>query len=138
MKGNEQEGFVAKYSNGLRVKIKCEDYIRLHKLLNGITPRNIFESLVSGQRLSQTLVNQIPDESYNEVVEFEQKLLAKYDEIYKIAKDTYEKVKSIGDRKTIAVKISNHPYKSIIFAMLSKKSYEHIIWKRVEKEIKEV
>lgn len=38
------EGFVARFETGLRVKVKYDEYLRLHRLLTGVTERTIYEA----------------------------------------------------------------------------------------------
>ncbi len=47
--GNELEGFVIKFNNGLRVKIKSEDYFRRSHILSGLTPLNIWVTMIDGK-----------------------------------------------------------------------------------------
>lgn len=47
--GDELEGFVIRFNNGLRVKIKSEDYFRRSHLLQGLTPLNIWATLKDGK-----------------------------------------------------------------------------------------
>ncbi len=46
--GDELEGYVIRFNNGLRVKIKSEDYFRLSHLLSGLTPLNIWGEMKEG------------------------------------------------------------------------------------------
>jgi putative RNA ligase len=47
-----EEGFVASYDHGrLRVKIKFEDYKRLHRIITGVNPRSLWEMLVEGKNM---------------------------------------------------------------------------------------
>jgi RNA ligase len=43
-----QEGIVVRFASGLRLKVKREEYVRLHRLVTGITPRRIWEMLKDG------------------------------------------------------------------------------------------
>ena len=48
-KGTEQEGFVAHYpKSGIRVKIKGEDYSKIHRIVTRLTKRRVWEVLSSG------------------------------------------------------------------------------------------
>lgn len=47
--GDELEGFVIRFNNGLRVKIKSEDYFRRSHLMAGLTPLNIWATMVDGK-----------------------------------------------------------------------------------------
>ena len=40
-----KEGYVLRYSNGLRVKVKLNEYVRIARFLQSITPKNIIEVL---------------------------------------------------------------------------------------------
>jgi len=43
--GMHAEGYVIRYANGLRAKAKLAEYVRLHKVLTGITERDIWRYL---------------------------------------------------------------------------------------------
>ncbi|MFK0179785.1 RNA ligase [Streptomyces xanthochromogenes] len=43
--GTDAEGYVVRYASGLRVKAKIGEYVRLHKVLTGITERDIWRFL---------------------------------------------------------------------------------------------
>ncbi len=62
------EGYVIRFENGLRVKVKLDDYVRLHKLMTGITSNRIWEMLAAGQKVEDA-VKELPDEMYDEVME---------------------------------------------------------------------
>jgi len=62
------EGYVVRFDNGLRVKVKLDDYVRLHKLMTGITPNRIWEMLAAGQDV-ESVVKELPDEMYDEVMD---------------------------------------------------------------------
>lgn len=43
--GMDAEGYVIRYANGLRAKAKLAEYVRLHRVLTGITERDIWRML---------------------------------------------------------------------------------------------
>ena len=55
------EGFVIKFENGVRMKIKGEEYVRLHKILTGFSTYDIWEHLKDGKDVME-LVEKVPDE----------------------------------------------------------------------------
>jgi RNA ligase len=55
------EGFVIKFENGLRMKIKGEEYVRLHKILTELSTYDIWEHLKHGKDVME-LVEKVPDE----------------------------------------------------------------------------
>lgn len=61
---NDAEGFVVRFKNGFRMKIKGAEYCRLHRILTNISNRDIWEYLSSDQPLDEIL-EKVPDEFYN-------------------------------------------------------------------------
>jgi RNA ligase len=55
------EGFVIKFENGVRMKIKGEEYVRLHRILTGFSTYDIWEHLKDGKDVME-LVERVPDE----------------------------------------------------------------------------
>lgn len=61
------EGYVIRFENGLRVKVKLDNYVRLHKLMTGVTPNRIWEMLASGQDV-ESAISELPDEFHQEIM----------------------------------------------------------------------
>ncbi|MGI5479121.1 RNA ligase [Streptomyces lavendofoliae] len=40
--GTDAEGFVLRFASGVRVKVKLSEYVRLHKVLTGVTERDVW------------------------------------------------------------------------------------------------
>lgn len=58
------EGFVVRYpKSNLRLKIKFDEYVRLHKIMTGFSVKGIWESLRAGDDLA-TYLKGVPDEFY--------------------------------------------------------------------------
>lgn len=55
------EGWVARWPDGYRVKIKTEDYLRLHRLISGFSPSRVRDLMLTGgaQRYAQELPEEI-------------------------------------------------------------------------------
>lgn len=123
-----REGFVVKFESGLRVKIKFEEYKRLHKLLTGVSPKTIWEALKAGGDLSP-VVERVPDEFHQWVRETENDLLAQY---AKIELDARSNIKFGGSRKELAQHFKDCQYPDIMFAMLDGKDYSEAIWRKIK------
>ena len=66
----DDEGFVVRFDTGYRVKIKGEEYLRLHRLISNILPTNVWEALINGDDLN-TIRVQLPEEhlrDFNNIV----------------------------------------------------------------------
>ena len=120
----------------MRVKIKGEQYVRLHKILTNISNMDIWLSLKNGEDLS-LLLDAIPDEMDNNVRDFVDFLKINYNVVYDTALDFYENLlneNEINSKKDFALLIKDldPKNKSLLFAFWDKKRYEDIIWNIVK------
>jgi RNA ligase len=126
-----QEGFVVHYPNvytttgmnGLRVKIKGEEYLRMSKLLNSYSPISVWEALEHGNLPEKYLMN-VPEEIRLEIVQYERILNEKYCALHnEIRKSMYLIPKNVvpevtpNYRKIVGLwlKQNKHPYPSMVF-----------------------
>lgn len=123
-----REGFVVRFESGQRVKIKFEEYKRLHKLLTGVSPKAIWEVLRSGSDLSQ-VIERVPDEFFQWVRETENHLRAAFATIEATARG---QMTFGGSRKEIAERFKQCQYPSVTFAMLDGKDYSDQIWRMIQ------
>lgn len=129
------EGYVVKFQSGLRVKIKFEEYKRLHKLITEASNISIWETLANGDDIEH-LLEKVPDEFYNWVRETKTKLESQFKEIEDLAKHWYGKLmaQKFHNRKDNANFIINSTPKKvhgILFKMLDGAEYSEIIWKQI-------
>lgn len=127
---DNREGFVVKYRNGFRVKVKFAEYVRLHRILTGVSSKVIWELLKNEQSLN-SILETVPDEFFDWVKSVVEKLMRDYQQIEDDAKATF---KDLGDRKTNAAYYLTQKYPQILFKMLDKKPYNSIIWQLIEPE----
>jgi len=127
------EGFVLYYpDDNVRMKIKFPEYVRLHKLVTGVSEIAIWEHLRDGQTLDD-LLEKVPDEFFSWVRDVEKRLSAAYQDVW-IEADTVtaEAMLKSSDRKERALYIQEHSkYPGICFAMLDGKDYKIPIWRMV-------
>jgi RNA ligase len=55
------EGFVVRFEGGYRLKIKADEYTRVHRLISGVTPLGIWEAIFQGDDLGG-FRRQLPEE----------------------------------------------------------------------------
>ncbi len=96
--GSEFEGFVCKYSGGVRVKIKSADYKRLHKLLTGVSSRDIWRSLRDTGSVDSIIEN-VPDEFMSWVKRVETELKSSKKEIMDKALNIVSDAKKLDNRR---------------------------------------
>ena len=124
-----KEGFVIKFENGFRMKIKFEDYVRLHKIITQVSNIEIWERLMKGEPMDE-LLEKVPDEFFDWVratineLEHSYKMLEnEYRWIYKIVS------RATSERKLFAEMALRYKHPSILFSMLDGKDYSSAIWK---------
>lgn len=127
------EGYVIHFpDDGLRLKIKFEEYTRLHKILTGVNAKRIWEILSSGQSLDEIL-ERVPDEFYGWVQKIKTDLETGYTTYEHLAKAMYKQVVDLPSRKEQALYLAkNFQFPGIVFNMLDGKEYSPQIWKLLE------
>ncbi|WP_435018527.1 T4 RnlA family RNA ligase [Tundrisphaera sp. TA3] len=56
-----EEGFVLRFDDGLRLKVKGDEYCRIHRLVSRVTPLAMWEAMAAGDDLEE-LRRQLPEE----------------------------------------------------------------------------
>jgi RNA ligase len=137
---SNREGFVVRFSNGNRVKIKGEEYLRLHRIMTNLSTTAIWEVLSGGGDILSTLTD-IPDEFYDKIHQYSNKLVDKYNKI----EDEYIwifKILSKSDdfeiRARFAELAKKHKYPTILFRMCDNKDYSDVIWKIIRPEFRKL
>lgn len=128
MQNNFAEGFVIRYESGFRLKVKFEEYKRLHKLLTGVTPRMIWQWLREGKSIND-LVERVPDEFYSWLQAVEHKLRSQFGQIKGECIGVFRN--DFTTRREMAEHFKSQKHPSILFAMNDGKSYEDMIWKLI-------
>jgi T4 RnlA family RNA ligase len=133
---DNQEGFVIRFSNGDRMKIKGEEYLRLHKIMTEVSTKSVWEVLSNGDNM-EDLLKDVPDEFYTKIKEYENELVNEFNKI----KDTYEWFFSLmqkNDRKHFAFSAKEVKHPSILFSMLDGKDVSPLIWKIIQPEFRKL
>jgi len=148
IKDNE-EGFVVRFSNGDRMKIKGEEYLRLHKIITNVSTTAIWEMLSEGRDVLEA-VKDVPDEFYKKIKLYVADLNYNHYRYSEYAGKIYQYFRygKYGDRDPEPTKkefaehlVSNNispVVKAICFAMWDKKDYDKIIWKHIKPEFKKL
>jgi RNA ligase len=129
----DEEGFVVKYPNNYRVKLKGVEYLRLHRLITGFSTKSIWECLMNGDSFEEVLTN-VPDEFYKWIIEKKEDLEEEFLKIKVKVEYVYTLVSQLPDRKAQALYILKN-WKDIsgeLFARLDGGNYDKIIWKKLK------
>lgn len=126
------EGYVLHWPKaGLRLKIKHDEYVRLHRIVTGVSNKSIWEVLRQGESFDEILDN-IPDEFYDWVSGVRDKLQAQHDKAIATAAAVYDQVDKT-DRKAAAQAMAgtDNTTRAIVFALLDGKTdvVHNVAWK---------
>ncbi|MFW6246977.1 MAG: T4 RnlA family RNA ligase, partial [bacterium] len=58
---DNREGFVVRFEDGERIKIKFDEYCRLHRIVTNVSNKSVWEHLMTGQDFGE-LLERVPDE----------------------------------------------------------------------------
>ena len=125
----DREGYVIRFKNGFRMKIKGEEYKRLHKILTNISNRDIWEYLKDNKPLDEIL-DKVPDEFYNWVKETVRDLTVRFENIEKDYREIFENLNNRNlSRKDFALRAKQYRHSNILFNMLDGTNPKQTIWK---------
>jgi RNA ligase len=111
------------------MKIKGDEYVRLHRILTNFSTKDIWELLRNNEQL-EPFLDRVPDEFDVWVKEVVRDLQTRYDNILKdyriIMDDIYD-----DDKKVFAERAKRYPHPSLLFALYDGKNesaYDYV-WK---------
>lgn len=143
IKDNE-EGFVVRFFNGDRVKIKGDEYVRLHKIMTNLSTTGVWEVLSSGGEMDD-LIKDVPDEFYNKIKDYVKELRYQYHSVKehagKLFDGLYESYNGdLPEKKKYAewVKQFEKHLHPILFRMYDNKEYSSYIWKLIKPEFRKL
>lgn len=126
-----QEGVVVNFGT-YRLKIKTDDYVRLHRIITEYTPKRVWEALKEGKPIDKY---EVPEEFLEWIEETEGELLRNFNEFNQKIIDAVESTKDLSNKE---IGLSNNPYKAFIFAVRNGFDYDEAIWDKIKpKEKKE-
>ena len=137
----KHEGYVVRFPNNERVKIKSKDYLNVAKFKAGLSKRSIWQymrkDLEQGTNLLQTyLESGVPDEFANIAKGYVQEIKDEMEQHSKLAHEEYEKTKDIPKRELYKYYNENpNTYQHCNYALHDGKSIDRNLIKMVEPEV---
>ena len=133
----DQEGFVVRFANGSRIKIKGDEYMRIARMLSNMTPLALWDIMKNGTIPRQYLA-ELPEEFRKDYEPIVKELELQYNVISSQILFEYSRLpsheKTPEGRKTIGLFINNNPelirYGAMMFAVLDSK------WETLDEYIK--
>lgn len=115
----------------MRAKAKGAEYLRLHKILTGVSAKTIWECLASGQGLTDIL-DHVPDEFYAWATKTADELRSTYAEVEAVAAARHSEIATLPSRKHQAIAIADFEHKAVVFRLLDGKPHTELIWKHIK------
>ncbi len=137
----DNEGYVIRFSGGMRMKIKGTEYVRLHRILTNFSNKDIWELLKNGEPL-EPFLERVPDEfdkwvkavvmnlrySFHSIDE----RAGKYHDGFRYGKYNDKEVEPT--KKEFAEYVKQFPAElsAVMFKMWDKRPYDYIIWNMIK------
>jgi len=141
---DDEEGFVVRFSNGNRMKIKGVEYLRLHKIMTNVSTTGIWEVLSTGGNMDEILKD-VPDEFYKKIKDYVKELRYQYWSVQEHAGKYFDNLYESYDRELPEkakyaewVKQFDKHLHPILFRMYDNKDYSSYIWKLIRPEFKKL
>ena len=136
----DAEGFVVRFipedpaSPSLRAKLKYAEYLRLHKLVTGVSTVTIWEHLKEGMALTEML-DRVPDEFYDFVTSTANDLTSRHDALLAAARAMAATVGHLPRPEAAAVITAQDEVSpGLVFGALDDKNLEARAWKLLKPE----
>lgn len=132
---DDQEGYVVRFDDGSRVKIKGDRYIELHRILSGLSSRSVWERLSAGGSVAD-LLSRVPDECADWIKNERIRQTLEFNRTLGWASEAVLQVRGLPTRKEQAIGIMSDwkDVSGIAFAMLDGKDVTPIVWKSIYPE----
>ena len=137
----DNEGYVIRFSGGMRMKIKGEEYVRLHRILTNFSTKDIWEILKNGEPL-EPFLERVPDEFDDWVKRTAMNLRYNFHSIDERAGKYHDGFRygKFNDRypeptkKEFAEYVKQFPKElaAVMFKMWDKQPYDNIIWSMIK------
>ena len=131
-----KEGFVIKFSNNFRLKLKYEEYCQMHFVKYGITRKDVFTYLKDNREDELVeMISLLEEEDRMVLNGIIDEIRGVYNNIYNICIE--EKREDFETRKDAAEYIKTCTYPHVLFAMMFSGGdrYKQIIWKYAKEKI---
>lgn len=126
------EGFVVRFDNRVRVKVKFDRYKQLHRVMTNVTERTIWEATKNGDDVTE-LLQHLPDEFYDWVRDVQRRLHDEFNTMVERHQQLVDQLKVEGDRKATAHRFLNADAdQKLMFYLLDGKNIDELVWRKLK------
>lgn len=120
---DNEEGFVFRWADGYRLKVKGTEYKRLHRLLSGITPREL--AYAWHDTTIVEILRIMPEEFREETEQLMRQLDANTVELARQTEEVYSGAGEMADQKAFAAWVKTHNARLTGF-LFARRQQEHV------------
>lgn len=129
------EGIVVRFDDHTMIKIKQDDYLRLHRIVTGLNARTVWEAIGAGQSISE-ICEPLPDEFHGWVRNVADRLWGELGRIECAARAEHEAIlnqlSTPVDRKDYAALAVQSEHRAWLFMLLDGKDPAPKIWRTLK------
>jgi len=132
--GNNREGFIIKFSNGFRMKLKFSEYLKAHFAKSSLNYKRVLDSIKNGsiESLRKNVEENLSEESVIFLDQLVNDLQSAY---FKVEAECAAQFRNdFNSRKEMASYFMKCKYPQILFAMVDNKNYSNLVWNVVNSE----
>ena len=139
--GDNKEGFVIKFSNGFRMKMKFAEYFRLHSLLNSVSEKKILECVINHDtKTMDEIIDNLDEENRIFYSGVRDGFYKQYCDIEQDCKtwicDNFNKTFDSDAERAKFIIDNTGSKSSIIFKMLRNQNYDAALWRHIKNNFK--
>lgn len=133
--GHNREGFVIKFSNNFRMKLKFDEYLKAHSAQFHLTIKSAYKAIAENKvdKVKSFIAQNLSEESSLYFDELVKSVYNKYSEIECECKSEFRS--DFKSRHEAAKYFLQCKHSSVLFQMYDGKDYSKLIWKLVEKSL---
>jgi RNA ligase len=132
------EGFVLRFdpatpaTPSMRVKAKFSEYVRLHRIVTGVSSKTVWEFLSTGRDFAELLDN-VPDEFYDWVHATANELRSQFTAIESESRQVMQDRRvDASNRRETALFFQTQKHRAVLFKMLDGADYSSLIWRQIK------
>lgn len=120
----------------MQIKIKQEDYIKIHRIIHSMSNKTIAELASTGKY--ETIMSKVPEGLRKNQDAFYQKIMSTFQKRKEEVENKYAKLSHIEDQKDFALAVKKDSDASALFARRKGVKWKEILWKKILKNIDKI
>jgi len=133
----EGEGFVLRWSDGTRAKVKLDEYVRMHRMIYGTSSKTVWAMLRAGERPEASTPG-LPLAIVEWVARCAQELRGRFDQRRRVFEARYAEAVGRGitqaTRAEFAEWAKTQEHAKVYFMLLDGKAIDDLLWRMIEPE----